>query len=114
MSNPLDELVDPNVKNRLKRGLVNQYSNPEQALKNAKIYLGRHVNLFISNKPDKKYMIQDPQGKWVHFGQIPYEDYTKHQDDFRRNNYLIRSANIRGNWRDNPYSPNNLSRNILW
>lgn len=114
MSNPLDELVDPNVRTRLKRGLVEQYSNPVKALLNAKRYLGKNTQLFISTKKDKKYMIQDPDGKWVHFGQIGYDDFLKHGDPIRRNNYLIRSANIRGNWQDDPYSPNNLSRNILW
>jgi hypothetical protein len=112
--NPLDELVDPNVRNRLKRGLVNQYSNPEQALKNARKYLGNEVQLYISNKTDKKYMIQDPDKNWVHFGQIGYEDFTKHGDEKRRQSYLKRTANMRGNWRDNPYSANNLARNILW
>jgi hypothetical protein len=53
-------------------------------------------------------------GKWIYFGQMGYEDYTKHQDDKRRKSYLNRTANMRGDWRDNPYSPNNLSRNILW
>ena len=110
----IDELVDPNVKRRLKRGVVNQYSNPEQALKNARKYLGKNVELYISNKTDKKYMIQDPSGKWIHFGQIGYEDFLKHGDDKRRQSYLKRTANMRGDWRDNPYSANNLSRHILW
>ena len=114
MSNPLDDLVDPNVRFRLKMGLMQEYSNPQKALQNAKKYLGKNTQLFVSNKTDKKYMIQDPNGKWIHFGQIGYEDYLKHGDEFRRNNYLIRTENMRGNWRDNPYSPNNLSRNILW
>ena len=43
-----------------------------------------------------------------------YEDYLKHNDETRKKNYLLRSANIKGNWKQNPYSPNNLSRNILW
>jgi hypothetical protein len=43
-----------------------------------------------------------------------YEDFTKHKDDKRRENYLKRTTNIPGNWKDNKYSPNNLSRNILW
>jgi hypothetical protein len=43
-----------------------------------------------------------------------YEDFTKHKDPIRRHNYLTRTANMKGNWKDNPYSPNNLSRNILW
>ena len=114
IDDPLDELVDPNVRTRLKRGLVEQYSNPVKALLNAKKYLGKDTQLFISNKKDKKFMIQDPDGKWVHFGQIGYEDYLKHGDEARRKNYLKRTENMRGNWRDNPYSANNLARNILW
>ena len=43
-----------------------------------------------------------------------YEDFTFHKDLKRRDAYLRRTANMRGNWKNNPYSPNNLSRNILW
>ena len=42
------------------------------------------------------------------------EDYLYHQNEKRRTNYLKRSSNIKGNWKDDPYSPNNLSINILW
>ena len=111
---PLDDLVDPNVRRRLKMGLLQEYSNPQEALKNAKKYLGKNAQLFISNKTDKKYMVQDPNGKWTHFGQIGYEDYLKHRDPTRRDNYLRRTENMRGDWKDNPYSANNLARNILW
>lgn len=97
-----------------KKNELLKWSNPQQAQKLAYKYLGKNADLYVSTKKDKKYMIQDPNGKWVHFGQIGYEDYTKHQDDKRRKNYLTRTANMRGNWRDNPYSANNLSRNILW
>jgi len=43
-----------------------------------------------------------------------YEDYTKHKDETRRLNYLLRASNIKGNWINNPYSPNFLSINLLW
>jgi hypothetical protein len=43
-----------------------------------------------------------------------YEDFTKHKDEKRRENYLKRTANIRGKWKDDPYSKNNLSRCLLW
>lgn len=59
-------------------------------------------------------MIQDPDNKWIHFGQMGYEDYTKHKDDDRRKNYLKRSSNIKGQWKSNKYSPNNLSIHLLW
>ena len=31
-----------------------------------------------------------------------------------RINYLKRSSKIKGNWKNNLYSPNNLSRKIIW
>ena len=81
----------------------------------AKQYLGNNVSIKLSNKPVKKYMVLNPHtNKWVYFGQMGYEDFTKHQDLNRRKNYLRRTENMRGNWRDNKYSANNLSRNILW
>jgi len=94
---------------------IKQYSNPKVVFKNAKKYLGKDVNIQLSNKPVKKYMVLNPNtNKWVYFGQNGFEDYTKHKDEKRRENYLKRTANIRGNWKDNPYSSNNLSRYILW
>ena len=59
-------------------------------------------------------MIIGLNGKAVHFGQIGYEDYTKHNDLNRRNAYLARATRIKGNWKDDPYSPNSLSINLLW
>ena len=52
--------------------------------------------------------------KYVHFGDLRYEDFTKHQDKERLNNYLSRATKIKGNWRNNKYSPNNLAINLLW
>ena len=78
-------------------------------------YLGRTAKIYPSSKKEKKYMIWDPKNnKYVHFGQLGYEDYTKHNNKSRRKNYLNRSRKIKGNWKKNPYSPNNLSINILW
>ena len=92
-----------------------QYSDPQKAQRNAHKYLGKDVELFLSTKKEKKYMVQKPNtNRWVHFGQMGYEDFTKHQDDRRRQNYLTRTANMKGDWKDDKYSPNNLSRNILW
>ena len=69
----------------------------------------------IIDKPLKKYMIYNPNTKkYVYFGQIPYQDFTKHLDLTRRENYLKRTANMKGNWKNDKYSANNLSRNILW
>jgi len=93
-----------------------KYSNPEKVRKKLDKYLGKDIPLYISTKITKKYMIQRPDGKFIHFGQFdpPMEDYTYHQNDIRRINYLNRATNIKGKWRDDPYSPNNLSINLLW
>ena len=94
---------------------INKYSNPKKVQEKAKKYLGEGAIIYRSAKKDKKYMIYNPNTKkWVHFGQIPYEDFTKHQDPKRRENYLKRTANMRGNWKNDKYSANNLSREILW
>jgi len=46
----------------------------------------------ISTRKDKKYMIYNPEnGKWFHFGSSNYSDYTKHKDQQRRINFLIRN-----------------------
>jgi len=94
---------------------IYKYSNPQEVYRKAKQYLGKNVIIQFSTKPQKKYQILNPNTeKWVHFGQMGYEDFTKHKDLKRRQNYLRRTENMRGNWRENPYSPNNLSRFLLW
>ena len=94
---------------------IQKVSNIEKAIINTKNYLGNNTLIYPSDKPKYKYKIYDPNNnKWVYFGSMLYEDYLKHNDETRKKNYLLRSANIKGNWKQNPYSPNNLSRNILW
>ena len=91
-----------------------EVSNPEVVLKQLEKYYGDEVDLYLSTSKNKKYMVFDEQGKKIHFGSILYEDYTKHKDKKRRLNYLKRASNIKGNWRQNPFSPNMLSIILLW
>jgi hypothetical protein len=92
-----------------------RYSNPIIAQHMAYKYLGKTAKLYPASNPQKKYKIYDKKhNKWVNFGQIGYEDFTKHKDKTRRKNYLTRTKFMRGDWKNNPYSANNLSRNILW
>ena len=93
---------------------LSRYSTPSIAQKRANQYFRHKVPLLRSTRKEKKYMVQDPSGKWVHFGQMGYEDYTKHQDKSRRKRYLTRATRIHGNWKKNPYSANNLAIHILW
>jgi hypothetical protein len=92
-----------------------KYSNPQLAQKRAFEYLGKSAVLYTSATKGKKYDIYDPNlEKWISFGSLGYADFTKHRDERRRQNYLNRSKGILGKWKDNPYSKNNLARNILW
>ena len=92
-----------------------KWSNPEIAQENAYNYLGSDAHLYLSNRKGKKFKIIDMNtNKFVHFGSLGYEDYTKHNDIARRNKYLARATKIKGDWKDNPYSPNILSLKILW
>ena len=94
---------------------INDYSNVKIVFENAKKYLGDDVKIKISDRPDKKFMVLNPNNnKWIYFGKIPYLDFTKTNDEIKRNAYLKRSENIKGDWKNNKYSKNNLSRKILW
>jgi hypothetical protein len=98
-----------------KRQEVMKFSDPKKALENAIKYLKKDVVFSLSTKPKKKYMVMNPDTmKWTHFGEIGYEDFLKHQDPIRKNNYLKRTANMKGNWKNDKFSANNLAREILW
>lgn len=102
------------IKRKFSQRLL-KYSNPKQAQRMAYKYLGKTAKLYPSTNLKKKYDIYDPNhDKWIHFGQLGYEDYTKHKNKTRRKNYLTRSRGIKGDWKTNKYSPNNLSIHILW
>ena len=63
---------------------IYEYSNPKVVYQNAKNYLGNDVIIRLSDKPAKKYMILNPNtNKFVYFGQMGYEDFTKHKDEKR-------------------------------
>ena len=91
-------------------------SNPEIVKRNLKKYFPKDTpELFLSTRKNKKYMILDPStNKFVHFGALNYEDMTVHNDKQRQKNYIARASNIKGNWRANKYSANNLSLFLLW
>lgn len=93
-------------------------SNPKEVIKKAQQYFNNpDIKVYLSNRKNKKYAIYDPnKKKMIHFGQMhpPMEDFTFHGNLQRRDNYLARASNIRGSWKNDKYSANNLSRNLLW
>ena len=82
---------------------IKKWSNPPTVFKLAKRYLGKTAKIQLSPKKEKKYMVTTPKGRHVHFGQMGYEDYTKHRNKTRRKNYLTRTANMRGEWKKDKY-----------
>ena len=56
------------------------FSDPIKVQSNANKYFGKHIKIFESNRKDKKYMVLNPKtNKFVHFGAMGYEDFTKHK-----------------------------------
>ena len=99
------------------KDILYQYSNPKTVQRKAFQLYGKNAIVYKSDKKDKKYMIQDENtGKFVYFGQLkpPYEDFTKSLDEEKRYRYLTRASNIKGDWKNNIYSPNFLSMVLLW
>lgn len=89
-------------------------SNPRLVQEKAKHFYGSRAIVYKSCNPKKKYQILNPDGKWVHFGDPTHEDFTKHEDLVRRHQYLTRALNIKGKWKQNPFSPNWLAISLLW
>ena len=91
-----------------------KYSNPPEVYRRASKYIGKTAKIGLSTRRDKKYMVTTPNGRIVHFGQMGYEDFTRHNNKTRRKNYLTRSGSIKGDWAKDKYSANNLARKLLW
>jgi len=103
------------IKSRKFPKRIHLYSSPRIAQRMAYKYLGKTAKLYPASNPAKKYMIYDPKNnKLVNFGQLGYQDFTRHRDKTRRKNYLTRTKGMRGDWKNNKYSANRLSRSILW
>ena len=95
--------------------------------KNEKQYLKyiREIAKESNYKPDEIELAHDGKHKLkignIKFGSIDYPDFilfvmNKQFDEAveRRKNYLSRTANMKGKWKDDPFSRNNLSRRLIW
>ena len=94
-------------------------SDPDEVKRRFEKYRGStKATIEPSPRADKKYLVRvapanGMRGRAIHFGSH-MEDFTKHGDEARRKNYLARSAGIKGDWRDDKWSANNLARALLW
>lgn len=99
-----------------KRIEVYKYSNPNIVFEKADRLFGNmdmDYELQLSTRKDKKYMIRGDftNNQWVHFGQMGYDDFTKHNDYIRRNKFLKRNHNWAYRY---PHTPAFLSFTLLW
>jgi uncharacterized radical SAM superfamily Fe-S cluster-containing enzyme len=76
--------------------------------------------LSFSDDIKHKLQYETPDGKIVRFGNTDNKDFIIYlHDDYKesmnhRESYLARATKIKGDWKSNPYSPNNLAIRILW
>jgi len=87
---------------------LRKFSDPEYVMQKAQMMGLNPVH--ESSRKDKKYMVFDGR-KMIHFGQMGYEDATKHHNLDRVNRFKKR------NWRwqfEPKYSPAWLSWFLLW
>jgi len=79
----------------------------------------------MSEDEDHKCVYHSPDGD-VYFGKVGYGDFIIYSwleqqgeedegfAEMKRNAYLSRATKIKGNWKENKFSPNNLAINLLW
>ena len=102
--------------------MLTDVSNPQMVYDRARKLYGDNVIIKESTRKDKKYMIYNSNtNKYIHFGSLNHLDYTKYIELYglevgndRREKYLKRALNIKGNWRNDIYSANNLSIYLIW
>lgn len=94
---------------------INNWSNPSVVSRKWNLYKDKEAgSLSVANDGKHKYYILTPDKKKVYFGAIGYEDFTKSKDQVKRRAYLARATKIKGDWKSNKYSANNLAINLLW
>lgn len=83
----------------------------KSVLKSLHKFYGKNVDLYLSSRKDKKFMVKNPEDKWVHFGQAGASDYHIHKDAKRRERFRTRNAR----WANSEkWTPAHLSYYVLW
>jgi len=95
-----------------KNDILFKFSDPNIVQQKAYQFLGKEAIIYKSTHKNKKYMIFNKENnKFIHFGELGFEDYTKHNDLNRLNNFKLRN----NKWKNSPkYSPAFLSFYLLW
>lgn len=92
-----------------KEKFIRLFSDPEKVQQKANKF---GLDIKLSTRKNKKYMFLHPETKrWIHFGDLNYEDYTKHMNENRRRLFSIRNRDWENAER---YSPRWASWNLTW
>jgi hypothetical protein len=79
-----------------------------------------YKNVGFSSDEHHKLQIPNADGKLIRFGSVGLGDHILYSlsgdktADKHKKSYLARATKIKGDWKSNPYSPNNLAIRILW
>lgn len=83
----------------------------------SKAYSYGAEDIINSWRENKKYAVFY-NNKWIHFGDVRYQDYTTHRDKNRRDSYRSRAAGIVNKYGQHTYknknSPNFWAYHLLW
>lgn len=92
--------------------MFSDYTNKHIVRAKARELFGDDVVVKRSTRASKKYMIYNPaEDKWIHFGQMGYEDFTKHKDEKKKKAFQARNAR----WaKGDKWSAGYLSYHLLW
>jgi hypothetical protein len=105
---------------QLKKAGITPAEYLKKAQTKAKQFGLAYKHLGFSNDDTHKLQIPNASGTLVRFGSVGLGDhilYTLSGDssaDEHRRRYLARATKIKGDWKKERYSPNNLAIHILW
>ena len=94
---------------------ISFYSNPTIVAQRWARYRDSPADgdIFIDDDGKHKYyIIRD--NKKIRFGAYGYQDYTLHKNQKIRKAYRARAMAIKGKWKEDKYSKNNLAIHLLW
>lgn len=91
---------------------LKKWSNPDLVAKMGDKYIPK-TPIYVSTRKDKKYMVETPDGKWIHFGAMGYKDGTLNDADKENRIKRFRKRNKKWSQQDK-WSAGWLSYHLLW
>ncbi len=117
---------NPKFLSQLSKVNISPSSYLNEVRKRAKANHYPYKLLGFSDDGVHKLQIPDKSGKIIRFGRVGYGDHIiwsaqesaqkvkKGYADSKRETFHKSHSKIKGNWKSNPFSPNNLALKILW